>query len=98
MSANSGARLGLAEEIKPLFHIAWEDVNNPDKGFKYLYLSPDEFKKVSAMNSVQAELIYDEGEARYKILTIIGNELFFSTLLLLTIFVSSKVCIFPRSS
>jgi len=73
LSANSGARLGLAEEIKQLFHVAWEDPSNPDKGFKYLYLNPDEFKKVSPMNSVQAELIYDGGEARYKIMTIIGN-------------------------
>lgn len=73
LSANSGARLGLAEEIKHLFHVAWEDPSDPDKGFKYLYLSPDDFKKVSAMNSVQAELIYDGGEARYKIMTIIGT-------------------------
>jgi acetyl-CoA carboxylase / biotin carboxylase 1 len=73
LAANSGARLGLAEEIKHLFQTAWEDPADPDKGFKYLYLRPDDFKKVSAMNSVQAELIYDGGEARYKILTIIGN-------------------------
>ena len=72
LSANSGARLGLAEEIKNLFHVAWEDPENPDKGFRYLYLSPDDFKKVSAMNSVHAELILDGGEPRYKILTIIG--------------------------
>jgi len=72
LAANSGARLGLAEEIKHLFHVAWEDPDNPDKGFRYLYLSPDDFKKVSAMNSVHAELIYDGGEPRYKILTIIG--------------------------
>jgi len=72
LAANSGARLGLAEEIKHLFHVAWEDPENPDKGFRYLYLSPDDFKKVSAMNSVHAELIYDGGEPRYKILTIIG--------------------------
>jgi len=72
LSANSGARLGLAEEIKHLFHVAWEDPENPDKGFRYLYLSPDDFKKVSAMNSVHAELIYDGGEPRYKILTIVG--------------------------
>jgi len=72
LSANSGARLGLAEEIKHLFHVAWEDPENPDKGFRYLFLSPDDFKKVSAMNSVHAELIYDGGEPRYKILTIIG--------------------------
>jgi len=78
LSANSGARLGLAEEIKSLFHVAWEDAENPDKGFRYLYLSPDDFKKVSAMNSVHAELIYDGGEPRYKILTIIGTFLIYT--------------------
>lgn len=74
LAANSGARIGLAEEIKHLFHVAWEDQANPEKGFKYLYLRPDEFKKVSAMNSVRAELIEDQGESRYKITDIIGKE------------------------
>ena len=31
LAANSGARLGLAEEIKHLFRVAWEDPNVPDK-------------------------------------------------------------------
>ena len=43
------------------------------QGFKYLYLTPVDFKKVSAMNSVHAELIEDEGEPRYKIIDIIGK-------------------------
>ena len=43
------------------------------QGFKYLYLAPEDFKKVSAMNSVHAELIEDEGESRYKIIDIIGE-------------------------
>lgn len=43
------------------------------QGFKYLYLTPVDFKKVSAMNSVHAELIEDEGEPRYKIIDIIGQ-------------------------
>jgi hypothetical protein len=42
------------------------------QGFKYLYLTPEDFTKVSAMNSVQAILIDDEGEPRYKITDIIG--------------------------
>nr|KAG5704977.1 hypothetical protein BaRGS_022819 [Batillaria attramentaria] len=74
LAANSGARIGMAEEIKHLFRVAWEDPDKPDKGFKYLYLRPDEFKKVSAMNSVRAELIEDQGESRYKITDIIGKE------------------------
>jgi len=74
ISANSGARIGLAEEIKHLFQVAWEDASDPDKGFKYLYLSPEDFKKVSAMNSVHAELVEENGESRYKINSIIGQD------------------------
>ena len=48
------------------------------KGFKYLYLRPDDFKKVSTMNSVRAELIEDQGESRYKITDIIGMGRFFT--------------------
>uniref|UniRef100_A0A8W8JLD9 CoA carboxyltransferase N-terminal domain-containing protein n=1 Tax=Magallana gigas TaxID=29159 RepID=A0A8W8JLD9_MAGGI len=47
---------------------------NTGQGFKYLYLTPVDFKKVSAMNSVHAELIEVEGEPRYKIIDIIGRE------------------------
>nr|CAD7573681.1 unnamed protein product [Timema californicum] len=74
IAANSGARIGLAEEIKHLFRVAWEDSEEPDKGFKYLYLTTEDFTKVSAMNSVRAILIEDEGEPRYKITDIIGKE------------------------
>ena len=42
------------------------------QGFKYLYLKPEDFKKLSAINSVHAELIEDDGESRYKITDIIG--------------------------
>ncbi|CAN7995548.1 unnamed protein product [Ixodes hexagonus] len=73
ISANSGARIGLAEELKHLFNVAWVDPDIPDKGYRYLYLTPENFKKVSAMNSVNAELIDDDGEKRYKITNIIGK-------------------------
>lgn len=74
LSANSGARIGMAEELKHMFKVAWNDPACPEKGFKYLYLRPDEFKKVSTVNSVRAELIEDDGESRYKITDIIGKE------------------------
>lgn len=31
ISANSGARIGLAEEIKSLFNVCWEDPSDPEK-------------------------------------------------------------------
>ncbi|XP_063979421.1 acetyl-CoA carboxylase isoform X2 [Diachasmimorpha longicaudata] len=73
-SANSGARIGLAEEVKGLFKIAWEDDTSPDKGFKYIYLTPDDYARLASVNSVKASLIEDEGESRYQITDIIGIE------------------------
>ncbi|KAI4455017.1 acetyl-coa carboxylase isoform a [Holotrichia oblita] len=74
IAVNSGARIGLAEEIKSLFKIAWEHPSEPDHGFRYLYLTPEDYAKVSPLNSVRAVLIEDEGESRYKITDIIGKE------------------------
>ena len=72
LAANSGARIGLAEEVKGHFNIAWFDETNPDKGFKYLYLTPDQYKKVS--ESVKTEVIVENNETRYKITDIIGKD------------------------
>ncbi|XP_064618157.1 acetyl-CoA carboxylase-like isoform X2 [Liolophura sinensis] len=74
IAANSGARIGLAEEIKHQFQVAWRDKEDPDKGFEYIYLTPEDFKKAGSLGSVKAELIDDEGEARYRITDIIGME------------------------
>ncbi|XP_078451558.1 acetyl-CoA carboxylase-like isoform X2 [Lampetra planeri] len=74
IAANSGARLGLAEEIRHMFNVAWVDPNDPYKGFKYLYLTPQDYKRVSALNSVHCEHIEDEGQSRYRITDIIGQE------------------------
>ena len=46
IAANSGARIGLAEEVKQLFKVAWVDPEYPEKGFQYLYLSPADYMKV----------------------------------------------------
>ncbi|ELU03368.1 hypothetical protein CAPTEDRAFT_150877 [Capitella teleta] len=74
LSANSGARIGLAEEVKRVFRVAWQDPEIPEKGFKYLYLTPRDYKTIKDKNSVHAELIEDDGESRYKIDYIIGQE------------------------
>lgn len=70
--ANSGARIGLAEEVKSQFRVAWEDDSAPEKGFKYIYLTPDDYARLASMNSVKASLIEDGGESRYRITDIIG--------------------------
>ena len=39
LAANSGARIGLAEEIKHMFRVAWEDNNDPEKVRQLLNVS-----------------------------------------------------------
>ncbi|OJJ85071.1 acetyl-CoA carboxylase ACC1 [Aspergillus glaucus CBS 516.65] len=74
LSANSGARIGMADELIPYFSVAWNDPANPPAGFKYLYLTPEVKKQFDAKQKqeVITELITDDGEERHKITTVIG--------------------------
>lgn len=74
LSANSGARIGLAEETLPLFSAAWNDIDHPEKGVSYLYLTPDNFLKLQekGADAVRTVEIEENGERRFKITDIIG--------------------------
>ncbi len=72
LSANSGARLGLATELMPHFNVAWNDAEKPEAGFKYLYLSDE--SKHRFENDVITEEVTEDGEKRHKIVTIVGAE------------------------
>ncbi|XP_027567061.2 acetyl-CoA carboxylase 2 isoform X1 [Pipra filicauda] len=74
IAANSGARIGFAEEIKQMFQVAWVDPAEPYKGFRYLYLTPQDYARISTMNSVRCEHVEEGGESRYVLLDIIGKE------------------------
>lgn len=72
LSANSGARLGIATELMPHFKIAFNDPNKQEAGFKYLYLNNDAKKRFE--KTVITEEIVEDGEKRHKIVTIVGQE------------------------
>ncbi|EJD34911.1 hypothetical protein AURDEDRAFT_117527 [Auricularia subglabra TFB-10046 SS5] len=74
LSANSGARIGLAEEIMSLFSVAWNVPDQPDKGIDYLYLTHENFLKLNekGTRSVNTEEVEVDGEKRHKIVDIIG--------------------------
>ena len=76
LSANSGARIGMAEELIPHFSAAWNDPMKPELGFKYLYLTPEMKHRFEDGKSrdVITEPITENGEERHKITTIIGAE------------------------
>jgi acetyl-CoA carboxylase/biotin carboxylase 1 len=76
LSANSGARIGMAEELIPHFSAAWNDPARPEAGFKYLYLTSASKKRFEdgKIRSVITEPVTDDGEERHRIVTIIGEE------------------------
>lgn len=74
LSANSGARIGVAEEVLALFSAAWTDPEHPEKGFDYLYLTAEAHFKLreKGEGSVVTEELEINGEKRFKITDIVG--------------------------
>ena len=74
LSANSGARLGIAEELVDAFRAAWVDDSRPEKGFRYLYLTPEKLGELKnkGEKSVITKKIQEGDEVRYQITDIIG--------------------------
>ncbi|TVY46680.1 Acetyl-CoA carboxylase [Lachnellula occidentalis] len=76
LSANSGARIGMADELIPHFSVAWNEAGKPEAGFKYLYLTAEakaRFEDGKAKDVI-TEQITEDGETRHKITAIIGAE------------------------
>lgn len=74
LSCNSGARIGLVEELKPKFKIAWKDDSNVGLGFDYLYLSAEDYQALPPNTVAAQEIVHPAtGEIRYKLDAIIGQ-------------------------
>ncbi|OCH83943.1 acetyl CoA carboxylase [Obba rivulosa] len=74
LSANSGARIGLAEEVMHMFSCAWNDPEHPEKGIDYIYLTHENYLKIQekAASAIRTVEIEANGELRHKITDIIG--------------------------
>lgn len=72
VSCNSGARVGLVEELKPLYKVQWIDPKDCGKGFEYLYLLKADYEKLPP-GSVEVHKIQQGGEERYVLDAIIGE-------------------------
>lgn len=76
ISANSGARIGLASELQNIFQVAWIDPKDESKGYEYIYLTEEDYNNnISDGNpSGIFEKIVVGSEVRYKINDIIGKQ------------------------
>ncbi|CAE7870852.1 HFA1, partial [Symbiodinium sp. KB8] len=65
-------RVGLVEELKPLYKVQWLDANDCSKGFDYLYLTKADYEKLPP-GTVEAHKVSQGGEERYVLDAIIGE-------------------------
>lgn len=72
IAANSGARIGLAEEVKRLFRVKWCIDEDPQSGVAFLYLTREDYERVK--EEVKAHPVTLQNETVYQIDAIIGKE------------------------
>ncbi|OLY77749.1 Acetyl-CoA carboxylase [Smittium mucronatum] len=78
LSANSGARIGLAEEVRDIFKSDFIDPSFPEKGFNYLYLDDKGKAYLDGLSTEKAPAVLTEeitgpdGDIRHKLTAIIG--------------------------
>lgn len=73
LAANSGARIGVADEVKACFKVGWSDESSPERGFQYVYLTPEDYARVGS-SVIAHEIKLVSGETRWVIDTIVGKE------------------------
>lgn len=75
IAANSGARIGLAEQVKKQFKVAFKDPSKPDGGFDFLYLAKQDYERLNrGKPQVLGTPVNVNGEEAYRITDIIGVE------------------------
>jgi acetyl-CoA carboxylase/biotin carboxylase 1 len=75
IAANSGARIGLVEEVKSKFRVQWNDPLNPLSGMEFLYLDDTEVDVLTQRGMATTEtIVASDGTKRRKITAVIGPD------------------------
>ncbi|GMH43409.1 hypothetical protein BSKO_11331 [Bryopsis sp. KO-2023] len=81
LAANSGARVGLAMEVRDKLKVEWLKADDPTKGFQYLYLEDADYRKITnAAKAAQENALFAKeakgprGEKRWILTDVIGLE------------------------
>lgn len=76
IAANSGARMGLATEVQKCMKVEFVDAENPVKGYKYLYVTEEDYIRFGLQNSINYEVLEHPKDGKiYKITDVIGSQL-----------------------
>ncbi|KAL6839698.1 hypothetical protein ACP4OV_030386 [Aristida adscensionis] len=73
LAANSGARIGIADEVKSCFRVGWSDEGSPERGFQYIYLTEEDYNRIGS-SVIAHKLQLDSGETRWIVDSVVGKE------------------------
>ena len=71
VSANAGARIGLAKEVMNIFQVKFKDDDRPERGIEYLYVTKKDLEKIPDSLIVSP---IEGNPDRFRIDTIIGKD------------------------
>ena len=75
VSANTGARIGLVDEVRNKFRVQWKNSLNPSSGMEFLYLDED---TVDVLHKTQMahtqEVTASDGSKRHRLSAVIGPD------------------------
>jgi len=79
LAANSGARVGLAAEVKACLQVEWAVPADPAKGPSYLWLADEDYRSITARcpGAVRADPLPapdGSGATRWRLTDVIGSE------------------------
>lgn len=75
IAANSGARIGLATEVKSKFKVAFKDATKPEGGFDFLYVTKQDYEELTRnKQQIIATPATLNGEEIFKLTDVIGAE------------------------
>ncbi|KAH8074526.1 acetyl-CoA carboxylase [Aureococcus anophagefferens] len=66
VACNSGARIGLVEELKPKFKVKWNNEANPGQGFEYVYLDRADYEALEPGTNPRSGTIAGETSRAYQ--------------------------------
>eukprot|EP00286_Rhodomonas_abbreviata_P020696 CAMPEP_0181292940 /NCGR_PEP_ID=MMETSP1101-20121128/2789_1 /TAXON_ID=46948 /ORGANISM="Rhodomonas abbreviata, Strain Caron Lab Isolate" /LENGTH=2575 /DNA_ID=CAMNT_0023397473 /DNA_START=176 /DNA_END=7903 /DNA_ORIENTATION=- len=75
VTANTGARIGLVDEVKKKFRVQWKDPLNPVSGMEFLYVDDTDVDLFMQQDMAQTEQItLPDGTMRHKLSAVIGPD------------------------
>lgn len=68
--------MGLATEVQKALQVEWVDPADPAKGFKYLYVTEEDYRRLQASESIAAEPVIQPSTNTcvYRLTSVIGSE------------------------